>query len=221
MSMEKDSLSVWPGYVAAVSCLVLSLLLLASIVVSMLSQVASISADYNKILLESALKKFIAPEAVSKAQPTASATAPATRKQVQVQSNAVPSQTARSQEPRRNMPQALMPIEQLKLVFASDLAKVPPAQQEELVRALTLLAAPIGVKWRVWAIAQEGDERAKRTTFELMASVRGVMARKGFDEAAIDLRLMLQRLAPANAAPGEIVIFVAPVLEKGAAGGRS
>jgi plasmid replication initiation protein len=128
---------------------------------------------------------------------------------------------ARSPESRPDAPKSAAQIEQLKLVFASDLAKVPRAQRDELAKALTRLAEPGSARWRIWASAQESDERAKRTTFELMASVRNVMARKGFDESTIDLRLQLQRLAPADSAPGEIVIFVAPILEKGSAGSGS
>jgi predicted exporter len=167
------------------------------------------------------LKKFIAPDVAVIVQPPASVAQAPVPKVASVLPSAVSKQAARSQESLLDSPQAAAPKEQLKLVFASDLAKVPLAQQEDMVKALTRLAAPGSTRWRVWANAQEGDERAKRTTFELMASVRGVMAQKGFDESSIDMRLMLQRLAPTDAALGEIVIFVAPILEKGSAGSRS
>ena len=53
MELSSTSSSVWPGYVAAVSSLVLSLLLLAGVLVVSISQASRIVDAYNKKLIKS------------------------------------------------------------------------------------------------------------------------------------------------------------------------
>lgn len=51
MRLSKGSDSVWPGYVAAVASLLLSLLLLAGVLVVAISQIGRVVGSYNKQLL--------------------------------------------------------------------------------------------------------------------------------------------------------------------------
>ena len=51
MKLSGDSASVWPGYVAAVASLLLSLLLLAGVLVVAISQVGRLVGSYNRQLL--------------------------------------------------------------------------------------------------------------------------------------------------------------------------
>ncbi len=51
MSRHKGSVSVWPGYVAAVSSLVLSLLLLAGVLVVAITQIGQVAQEYNDQLV--------------------------------------------------------------------------------------------------------------------------------------------------------------------------
>ena len=55
MELSSTSSSVWPGYVAAVSSLVLSLLLLAGVLVVSISQASRIVDAYNKKLIRSVI----------------------------------------------------------------------------------------------------------------------------------------------------------------------
>jgi hypothetical protein len=59
MKVSKNSISVWPGYVAAISCLVLSLLLLSAIIVSVITQIGMIAAAYRNELRSSAIRSSI------------------------------------------------------------------------------------------------------------------------------------------------------------------
>ena len=56
MSRHKVSISVWPGYVAAVSSLVLSLLLLAGVLVVAITQIGRLVEGYNDQLVVAAIE---------------------------------------------------------------------------------------------------------------------------------------------------------------------
>lgn len=51
MKLSGDSASVWPGYVAAVASLLLSLLLLAGVLVVAISQIGRVVGNYNGVLM--------------------------------------------------------------------------------------------------------------------------------------------------------------------------
>ena len=206
MKIAKGSVSVWPGYVAAISCLVLSLLLLASIIVSLITQLGTIAAAYNDQLVAEALKQYsssaelmVAVESV--AQTRAFVPAP----------TAVRPPTTGSL-PQLDLPQTPVPHDQLRLVFGNTLAAIPPSHENMLVKAIAKMEAPAGVPWRIWAAALESDEMNKRTTFGIMVSVRSLMARSGVPESSIELRILPVRTLPPGAAPGEVVIYIAPLV---------
>ncbi len=56
MNRHKGSISVWPGYVAAVSSLVLSLLLLAGVLVVAIAQIGRLVEGYNDQLVVAAIE---------------------------------------------------------------------------------------------------------------------------------------------------------------------
>ncbi len=56
MGPTKESISVWPGYVAAVASLVMSLLLLAGVLVVAITQVGQMVDGYNRELMAAAIE---------------------------------------------------------------------------------------------------------------------------------------------------------------------
>ena len=56
MHQSKGSISVWPGYVAAVASLVLSLLLLAGVLVVAITQIGRLVDGYNDQLMVAAIE---------------------------------------------------------------------------------------------------------------------------------------------------------------------
>lgn len=199
MKVSKNSISVWPGYVAAISCLVLSLLLLAAIIVSVITQLGMIAAAYRKELVLEALKVFSYPDP-QVIQDKVSISA--------LSRTPVPTKT--NSPAQLDVPQVAVPQEQLRLVFASTLSSIPESQQSTVAQAIAKMTAPKGGRWRIWAAVAESDELNKRTTFQIMTSLRSLMGRWGVSETAIELRILNLPQLNTGAAPGEVVIYVAP-----------
>jgi hypothetical protein len=79
MSLDppRHSASVWPGYVAAVSSLVLSLLLLAGVLVVSISQAGRVVENYNNQLIESVIQSELQAQELEQIKDSAAAAAAA------------------------------------------------------------------------------------------------------------------------------------------------
>ncbi len=214
MSSESGSVSVWPGYVAAVSCLVLSLLLLAAIVVSLITQLGPLAAAHNETLRQASLKRYQSPGEdpglAGQSAPSALSAGAAPPRVPAVLKRSGESAAASIALPRQGDPPAAKAAGELRLVFDASLADIPASQFKDLAAALDQIDAPVGGRWQIWAAAPEADALASRTTFKLMLAVRSYMVKAGIAESLMDLRMVPQGAPPERARRGEIVIHVVP-----------
>jgi flagellar biosynthesis GTPase FlhF len=195
MKLSGDSASVWPGYVAAVASLLLSLLLLAGVLVVAISQIGRVVGSYNRQLLVEVIEDERRAEEIDelgkKGQELAKATAQAKvaaaqeqelaqrlakqqeQERVQAQQQAQAQQLAQEQAQVRAQEQALNAQLSQK---ANDLA----AAQSELAR-LELLTRQAGV-------VRGGRSADKIFRFSFGAGAQGLEA-----EVVKDLRAALSR----------------------------
>jgi hypothetical protein len=205
----------WPGYVAAISCLVLGLLLVASVVASLTTQLGLIAADVNSALLAQAFRRAAARaeaqaqgDAAAVARPAAAATAvavapPSVALPLPAEAPVVPLPAATAPAA---LPQAAVD-NHLTLIFGEQVSGIPPERRPEIAASLRELTVAPGSSWRVWATAPDGELARRRSTFRLMVAVRTFLAEQGIPERAVELRLLE---GPVTGNPGDIVVRVGP-----------
>lgn len=206
----------WPGYVAAISCLVLGLLLVASVVASLTTQLGLISADYNTALLVQAFRRaaVAAPEqagadVVAVPRPAAPATSVASAP-ASVAPPPAQSPVAVPQGPASPVPAPQSPVDNhLTLIFGEQVSGIPSERRLEIAASLRELTVAPGASWRVWATAPDGELARRRSTFRLMVAVRTFLAEQGISEREVELRLFE---GPVVGNPGDIVVRVGPVM---------
>lgn len=205
MKTAENVPSVWPGYVAAIASLVLSLLLLLAILVFALTQVGHLVSAYMQTLLQETLQDVpsqpVAPQP-PQVQARQGASAPSSR------SSPV---SPTSPVSRSSSLAAGAPVRQVRLVFAADLADIPAAQLAEVVSLLRQMQAPSDGSWSIWSPVLSGDALMARSAYRLMWSVRQTLIAQGASEKHIGLQLKPSDTAPPNYDTGEIVVYVAPV----------
>lgn len=156
--MTNDSTSVWPGYVAAVASLLLSLLLLAGVLVVAISQVGRLVGSYNRQLLAEIIEDERRAEAIDELGKKGQALAVVT---AQAQAKV---QAAAAQEPERARQRAQEAERQQALELAKELA-LQLAQEQARVRAQDeALSAQLSKKSSELAAAQ-----AELARLELLA----------------------------------------------------
>jgi hypothetical protein len=199
----------WPGYVAAISCLVLGLLLVASIIAALISQLGLIGAKYSQALVVEMLRRAETPAVVEPVRPAAPQPSAAV-----VVTPPVPA-PAPVVAPRE---QPVLPDQpnHVTLIFGEQLLDIPAEHREDIARALRGLAAAGDSRWRIWASAPEAELAQRRNTFRLMVAVRTFLGVQGIAENRIELRL---ENGAATGAPGDILIRVGPVAAAPAAAG--
>lgn len=199
MKTAENVPSVWPGYVAAIASLVLSLLLLLAILVFALTQVGHLVSAYMQTLLQETLQDV--PSQPVAPQPP----------QVQARQGASAPSSRSSPVSRSSSLAAGAPVRQVRLVFAADLADIPAAQLAEVVSLLRQMQAPSDGSWSIWSPVLSGDALMARSAYRLMWSVRQTLIAQGASEKHIGLQLKPSDTAPPNYDTGEIVVYVAPV----------
>jgi hypothetical protein len=210
MKTQATGFNFWPGYVAAISCLVLGLLLVASIVATLISQLGLIGAKYSQALVAEMLRRAQAPVVVEPARPPA-APAPAPVVSLPAAPAPPPVVVPRDRPALPDLPNYLT------LIFGEQLLDIPGEQREDIAQSLRGLTAPPDSRWRIWASAPESDLAQRRNTFRLMVAVRTFLGVQGITESRIELRL---ENGPVTGAPGDIVIRVGPAAaSSGAAAG--
>ena len=186
----QESSAIWPGYVAAIASLVLSLLLLLAILVFAMTQVSNIVANYTAQLMRAVL----AEEETRKTTPT----------------NTV--KTVES-KPKPVTPPADIAPNQLRFIFDADLASIPAAQAAEVSKAIAALKAAPQVRWLISAAAPADDDAAERATYRLMLALRRALVEAKIPEHMIDMRMNDQVTRPRHLKKGAIAIYVAPAKE--------
>lgn len=192
MHDENRSVNVWPGYVAAISCLVLSLLLLASIVVVMITQLGLYAKRYHETLVQKVI-----------AQTQRQAQSAASRQQsISVDSPVVSTSTPKPQR-------------QLRLIFASDLIDIPQQQLASVADSFHQLESTAMPDWQIWAYVNPSDAVAKHNAFRLMVAVRTFMVNQGIANTRIKLQLLSGSEPVDRVKSGEIAIYIAPLSFEG------
>ena len=194
MSATQNVPSVWPGYVAAIASLVLSLLLLLAILVFALTQVGNLVSAYMQELLRDSLK-------AEQTYPKSSAKGG--------------SQSQRLPGPPPELSQEAVgpgtPMRQLRLIFAAELADIPANQMGELVASIKQMQAPEDANWLIWSDVLSSDTVMERSAYRLMLVVRKALMTQGVSEKQIELQIKTTKTLPLRYSQGEIVIYVAPL----------
>lgn len=185
------STTVWPGYVAAVASLVLSLLLLLAILVISITQVGSIVGQYMQELLRAELLKK-----ANKTNPPNENLA-SKPKVVSVKADEVVSQS--------------LPFNQIKVVLARKLADIPAPYVDQIHAAIKNINAPAEVKWIIWSSVYEQDALIERATYRFMLAIRRILIQGGVKESQIELQLQKSKLAPLGYEQGEISVYFGPL----------
>ncbi len=203
MKLAKNVPSVWPGYVAAIASLVLSLLLLLAILVFALTQVGNLVSNYREAIMKAVLaaEKFHTSEVV---QPVKKETR--TRKS-QASTRPPAPHTLKSIEPENT-------AYQITLIFSEGLADIP--EQDRLLLESVIQKTPMGGEsnWRIWSTTYVNDPLMERVTFLLMLAIRRTLVTQGIAEKRIELQIFKSETAPTNYSLGEIIVNVAPVKNK-------
>lgn len=164
MKLAKNVPSVWPGYVAAIASLVLSLLLLLAILVFALTQVGNLVSNYREAIMKAVLaaEKFHTSEVV---QPVKKETR--TRKS-QASTRPPAPHTLKSIEPENT-------AYQITLIFSEGLADIP--EQDRLLLESVIQKTPMGGEsnWRIWSTTYVNDPLMERVTFLLMLAIRSTL----------------------------------------------
>jgi hypothetical protein len=231
------SFQVWPGYVAAISSLVLGLLLTASIVATLYSQMSVLAARYAAATVSVLAAREVPPKTPVRMSPQSPA-------ETRVTAAPVP---ARAFDPRAPAPgktghaaarEASEPSapghgairdhqgaedNHLTLIFGESLLDIPADRREEIARALGALSATAQSRWRVSAGAPATDPTLRRNTFRLMVAMRNFLVAQGIEEARIEIRLedatspvegvgdITVRIGPVDAGEGASVAPVGPI----------
>lgn len=189
---SKETAAIWPGYVAAIASLVLSLLLLLAILVFAMTQVSNIVASYTEQLMRAILQEEAQKSALEQS-PTPVETKTYKRKTTPQTPEIAPNQ--------------------VRFVFEADLASIPVAQASEVSKAITDLHAPANTRWLISASTPPDDHATERSTYRLMLALRRTLVEANVPEQMIDMRIDRNAAPPRNLKNGAIAITVAPIKE--------
>lgn len=207
MKLANNVPSVWPGYVAAIASLVLSLLLLLAILVFALTQVGNLVSQFRSTILRGLLEAESNPAwAVHMHAPLASV-AKLSQSAVAAAPDKPPASTAKT-TPRH-----------IKLFFGNGLADIPAAHRASVAQAIERIQASPDTTWQIHATVLPHDALMERATYQLMLSVRRTLVAQAFSEKRIQLQLEPSNEAPPGYVQGEIIITLTPFESKRSDGG--
>jgi hypothetical protein len=198
MRLTKNAPSVWPGYVAAIASLVLSLLLLLAILVFALTQVGNLVSNYR----EAIMKTVLAAERFR--------TSDMDQRMPEVSTSPKRQEITRPPEPKGLKPVAENNSHQITLIFSEGLADIPEQDKVRLESAIQQTHTGDESHWRIWATSYANDPLMERATFLLMVAARRTLVAQGISEKKIDLEILKSETTPANYSAGEIIVNVAP-----------
>lgn len=232
MDLPKGSVSVWPGYVAAVASLLLSLLLLSGVLVVSMSQVSRLVGAYNQQLLvaiaederrqaelvqtRSALHqqdKLSAPAETPKPQ----ASLEALQSQLQLQSAELAKAEAQAlnmQEQMRQLAVLTAPagvFKTYRLTFGAGAQGLDAAAIKSLAAAMGPDELSGGTAWLMQAGVKGTSAAARREVYRLMLGLRGQLRELGVKPDQVSLVLSQERTASEVAGVdqgGDVVIVL-------------
>jgi hypothetical protein len=199
MKLEKNAPSVWPGYVAAIASLVLSLLLLLAILVFALTQVGNLVSNYREAIMKAVLdaERF--------------RTSDMDQPMLKVNTSSKRQEVTQPQAPKPSKPIASENnSHQITLIFSEGLADIPEQDKVRLESAIQKNSTGDESHWRIWATSYANDPLMERATFLLMVAARRTLVAQGISEKRIDLEILKSETTPLNYLAGEIIVNVAP-----------
>ena len=194
MKSSNHTLPVWPGYIAAIASLLLSMLLLLAILVFAITQIGGILEKYAIEIERGLLTQEKSQVSIKKQAPIS-----------------IKPEDQRIQERKPTLAESRAPIRQIKLRFQLGLSGLPPEQIHELSASLKNTQAPEGEKWRLWAYYPTENRVLEKSTFNLMLSVRRELSEHGIKEKDVEIKLIKSDTPPAGFREGEIVFYLAPL----------
>ncbi|PUE41683.1 hypothetical protein [Limnohabitans sp. Bal53] len=205
MKLGKGVPSVWPGYVAAVASLVLSLLLLLAILVFAMTQIENLVARYEQQLLRASLEQEV--DASKKDElraptPTVPAPAPAP---VLPKPTAEKPQAKDRVEAKTSKTDATLP-DQIRLIFEAGVGDLSPEAAQELATLMARLKSDKPLYWVIQASTVAADPVMEKTSYRLIMKVNQLLRQQGVDEKRIQVRLQKSNVPPRGYADGEIVV---------------
>jgi len=198
VSAPQPKTDPWPGFVAVISGLVASLMLLMAILVLLLTQLGTISANYAEAVLAELLRQAEEREriaALEKIRGTGTGT------------KLGGALIGVSPVPTDPTPK----ISEIVLIFADKVNDVPEEQRPAIAQGLRELNASADARWTILAFAPESDAVLRRSTFRLMVAVRNFVASQGIAESRVDLRMEPEPVSREPAPEGSIVVRIVPL----------
>ena len=192
---SKETAAIWPGYVAAIASLVLSLLLLLAILVFAMTQVGNMVSKYTEQLMRAVLEQEAALKEASNTN------------------DGAPKVKVVKQEIRKiASPPPGIPLKQIRFVFEARLAAIPATQTSEVSTAIRDLQAPADAHWLISAATPPNDPTTERSTYRLMLAVRRTLVESGVAEQLVELRIHRDAITPDRTLKaGVIAITLAPL----------
>lgn len=204
MKLGKGVPSVWPGYVAAVASLVLSLLLLLAILVFAMGQVGNMVARYKPQILRETLQDEIGP-------PPAAPVAGAVRASGQEPASA-PAPAPAAPAPQTAKAGVHKALQEIRLVFEAGVSELAGQDLEEFRQAFEQLRRTGDSAWLITASVYEGDSVNEKNTFRLMLQIRKALTDAGLEPLRVSLRLRKTADMPPGRERGEIAVVIRPFL---------
>jgi hypothetical protein len=201
MKLGKGVPSVWPGYVAAVASLVLSLLLLLAILVFAMTQIENLVARYDQEILRARLQQEVdAGQTEPTTRPVSPAPVPVSPKPEAPKPSAKDNVVAKTSKTEAPLP------DQIRLIFEAGVGDVSAQAAQELAAVVARLNAAKPLYWRIQAATLASDPVMEKTSYRLMMKVNQLLREQGIDEKRIQLRLQKSTVLPKGYADGEIVV---------------
>lgn len=212
MELAKNAPSIWPGYVAAVASLVLSLLLLLAILVFAMTQVGSIVSNYmqevvkNSWLAEQAQAALAAQPVIARPRPSAPAPRPVFP-DAPVNAPALTRAQTHEAVPASSRPVA----RSIQLVFSPHVDSLTTAQRQQLANAIKQLNAPENSKWQITSTVLESDPLMEKTSYRMLLLSREVLLAQAVSAQNIQVQLVPSEVPPPGYQRGETVVRLVPV----------
>lgn len=200
MSAPQPKTDPWPGFVAVISGLVASLMLLMAILVLLLTQLGTISANYAEAVLAELLRQAEEREriaALEKIRGTGTGTG-AKLGGALIGVSPVPTDPT-------------LKISEIVLIFADKVNDIPEEQRPAIAQGLRELNAAADTRWTILAFAPESDAVLRRSTFRLMVAVRNFVSSQGIAESRVELRIEPEPVSREPAPEGSIVVRIVPL----------
>jgi hypothetical protein len=197
--------SVWPGYVAAVASLVLSLLLLLAILVFAMTQIENLVARYEQQILRASLQQEVdtgKTDEIRAPKPPVPlpVPVPVLPKPVDEKPQAKDSVVAKTSKTDTALP------DQIRLIFEAGVGDVSAQAAQELASVIARLKSDKPLYWVIQASTLASDPVMEKTSYRLIMKVNQLLRQQGIDEKRIQVRLQKSHVLPKGYADGEIVV---------------